>query len=93
LALIIEYSAVRAFASAAQASLAESAQATETDPNPRPNTTLTAIDWLLVMAKLIELWDTLVDLSDGVSASEPHLIMTAAQLHLLQARVYLGEEY
>src|SRR5215471_4548478 len=51
LAFIIEYSAVRAFASAAQASLAESAQATETNPNPRPNTTLTAIDWLLVMAK------------------------------------------
>jgi hypothetical protein len=56
LAFIIEYSAVRAFARAAQASLVESAQATETNPNPRPNTTLTAIDWLLVVAKLIEFW-------------------------------------
>src|SRR6516225_10124374 len=60
LAFIIEYSAVRALARAAQASLAESAQATETNPNPRPNTTLTAIDRLLAMAKLIEFWTSLV---------------------------------
>src|SRR6516165_2461587 len=49
-AFIIEYSAVRAFARAPQASLAESAQATEINPSPMPNTALTAIDWLLVMA-------------------------------------------
>src|SRR6516225_7921217 len=54
LAFIIEYSAVRAFASAPQASLAVSAQATEVNPNPKPNTALTAIDRLLIMAKLIE---------------------------------------
>jgi hypothetical protein len=53
----------RALASAAQASLAESAQAAETNPNPRPNTTLTAIDRLLVMAKLIEFWTSLVALA------------------------------
>src|SRR5215469_6890814 len=62
LAFIIEYSAVRAFASAAQASLAVSAQAAETNPNPRPNTALAAIDRLLIMAKLIEFQTSLVDL-------------------------------
>src|SRR5215470_6576492 len=62
LAFIIEYSAVRAFASAAQASLVESAQATEANPNPRPNTALTAIDRLLIMAELIEFQTSLVDL-------------------------------
>src|SRR5215472_6659574 len=63
LAFIIEYSVVRALASAAQASLAESAQATEANSNPRPNTALTAIDRLLIMAKLIEFWTSLVDLA------------------------------
>jgi len=63
LAFLIEYSAVRAFARAAQASLAESAQATEANPNPRPNTAFTAIDRLLIMAKLIEFWTSLVDLT------------------------------
>src|SRR6516162_11634979 len=63
LAFIIEYSAVRALARAAQASLAESAQATETNPNPRPNTRLTAIDRLLAMAKPIEFWASLVPLA------------------------------
>jgi hypothetical protein len=49
---------------------------------------LTAIDRLLVMAKLIGF-----ALSRRFSDSEPNFIMTAAQLQLLQARVCLGEEY
>src|SRR5438874_9894679 len=67
LAFIIEYSAVRAFASAPQASLAVSAQAAEADANPRPNSALTAIDRLLIMAKLIEFWP---HWSIGASASQ-----------------------
>src|ERR1035437_1345417 len=49
LAFIIEYSALRASTRAAQASLAGLAQAAGTNASPRPNTVVTAIDWMLVI--------------------------------------------